>query len=686
LWPFTDFDTMHQHHDLTRRPGRAEFRLPLRASARLWRPLLLCAALAAAYPAQAAAASDLTSLSLENLMQLTVVGASKYEQKQSEVAAAVSVITRSEIKAYGWRTLAEALASLPGVHTSYDRQYTYLGTRGFGLPGDLTARVLITIDGNRINDPVYDAGVAGREFPLDLGLVERIEFIPGPGGAVYGQNAMFGVVNVVTRRGGEVGGVELALATQQPQRLREGRASWGGRLDNGLDVLVSATSMRSQGEDRFFDYGATGVSGVAAGMDGERLEQLYARVAGRAWSVGLVHGSRQKDDPSAAYFSDPLVPGQFNRDTFTLAQLQYDGNLAGDTLKLSGRLFAGRYRYDGQFVYSGVWTQAPAQGDWRGAELRLLSTAVAGHKLMLGVEAQDNQRTDQALLDAADPANDVHIRGSGWRIGLYLQDEWRVTPSLSTTLGLRVDRNRAGGTHNSPRAALIWQAATGTTVKALYGRAHRAPNAFERDYEDGYSQVANLALKGERIDTMELVAERRLGSDLSLRGAVYQWTMADIIVLGLDAASGLTQYQSGQKVKARGLELSADKTWTAGARLRGSVSLQDLAYAGGGGLPNSPKLLAKLNLSTPLNWAGLRLGYELRHDSARRSLDGTRLGGYSVSKLHLGTEALAKGLELSLSIDNLFDKRHAQPGADFNWQDALEQDGRSAQARLTYTF
>ena len=76
-------------------------------------------------------ATKLSTLSLEQLLEVSIVGASKYEQKQSEVAAAVSVITRQEIKAFGWRTLAEALASLPGVHTTYDRQYNYIGTRGF---------------------------------------------------------------------------------------------------------------------------------------------------------------------------------------------------------------------------------------------------------------------------------------------------------------------------------------------------------------------------------------------------------------------------------------------------------------------------------------------------------------------------------------------------------------------------
>lgn len=646
--------------------------------------LALCAALTAVYPAHAAH-PDLTSLSLESLMQLTVVGASKYEQKQQEVAAAVNVITRSEIQAHGWRTLDAALASLPGVHTTYDRQYTYLGMRGFGLPGDYNTRTLIAINGNRVNDAVYDGGPMGRQVPIDMDLVERIEFIPGPGGAVYGQNAMFGVVNIVTRDGAGVGGTEIAAAVQSPQRLHEGRVSWGRRLDNGVEVLLSATALRARGEDRYIDYGAAGLSGVAAGQDGERDREVFVRVKRGAWSFDLVHGDRRKDDPVGTYLSDPLVAGQYQGDRYLLAQVQYQERLRGDTLHVLGRLFTGREDYDSRLSYGGPYA-FPATGQWNGGEIRLLWTALAEHKLMAGLELQRNAVIRQEIRDLDNPVNDIVIAGSGSRSGVYLQDEWRFAAGWLATLGVRVDRNTATGSNTSPRAALIWQAGPGTTLKALFGRAHRAPNAFERDYDDTYAQVANPALKGERIDTAELVADHRVGSELNLRATAYQWTMHGIIALGIDAASGLTQYQSGQAVKARGLELSADKTWGLGARLRGSVSLQDVAYVDGSRLPNSPRLLAKLNLSAPLPWGGLRAGYELRHDGARVSLDGTRLGAYAVSNLHLGTEALAKGLELSLNIHNLFDKRHAQPGADTNWQNAIEQDGRALRVQASYRF
>lgn len=648
-----------------------------------WR-LRIAASLTLAFALPAAAQADLTSLSLEQLLQVSITGASKYEQRQDEIAAAVSVITRQEIRAFGWRTIYEALASLPGLHLTYDRQYSYLGARGLGLPGDYNSRVLLTVNGNRLNDPTYDSAPMGRLLPLDIDLIERIEFIPGPGGAVYGQNAMFGVINLVTRSGAAVGG-EVAAAYQSPQAAKEGRASWGGRLAGGTDLLLSASGLHARGEDRFFDFGAAGVSGVAAGMDGERDREFFAGVRHRAWSLDLVHGDRTKKDPTGAYLADPLVPNQYQADKYTVGQLQYQDWLAGDRLQFTARLFAGRHDYRSLLFYGGPYN-FPATGVWRGGELRLLTTAVARHKLMIGVEAQDNLREDQFALDLTDPANDIAIRRDSYRYGAYVQDEWQVSETLAATLGLRVDRNDKTGTSYSPRAALIWRPRSTTAVKALYGRAHRAPNAFERDYDDGLAQVANPALRGERIDTVELVADHRLGADLALRASAFRWTLKNIITLGVDPVSGIPQYQSGLPVQADGLELSADRVWRGGARVRGSLSWQDVSAQGGTRLPNSPRVLAKLNASAPLPWAGLRAGYELRYTSARKTLDGSEIGGFALSNLALVADGWLRGLEVTLSAQNLFDKRYDDPGADTNWQNALEQDGRSLRVKLLYRF
>ncbi len=454
---------------------------------------------------------------------------------------------------------------------------------------------------------------------------------------------------------------------------------------------MSVSGLRAAGEDRFFDYGATGISGVAAGLDAERNQKFYARMARGRWAFELVQSSRDKKDPTAAYFSAPLVAGDYFTDRYTLGQLQYTDSLMDGTLQVSGRLFVGSYRYGGTFTYSGDLVSFPAQGDWQGTEWRALSTAVADHKLMLGFEAQNNQHTDQFILHPANPAQNVTIARSGYRVGFYAQDEWKVGKTLGATLGLRVDNNDSTGSTTSPRAALIWQATTATTLKALYGRAHRAPNVYESQYTDTLSQVGNPALGGERIDTLELVADHRIGAELVLRGSVYEWTMRDIVTLGIDPASAtsaqpLTQYQPGDTVKANGLELSADKTWRWGGRLRASLAFQHTRSANGSGLVNSPQVLGKLNFSTPLPAAGLRLGYELQYDSERRTRDGTDLGGYALSNLYLSTDKLARGLEVDLGVRNLYDKRYGQPAAEINWQNALAQDGRSVRLQATYKF
>ena len=647
-----------------------------------------------AWPAAAAANTDITQMSLEQLLDVTIIGASKYAQKQDEVAAAVSVITRDEIKAFGWRTIDEALASLPGVHTTYDRQYNYIGTRGFGLPGDFNTRLLLTVNGNRVNDVVYDAALSGRAFPVDVDLIERIEFIPGPGGAVYGQNALFGVVNVVTRNGEGVNGTELAVAYQDLHAAREGRVTWGRTLDNGLDVVLSASAMKARGEDYFLDYpGATGDpyfyavdSGLARGMDGERDKEFFLHLARGPWSFDFSYGDHRKDDPTAQYFSEPLVSGQYQSDRHLLTQLQYQDSFAGDTLQFTARLFLGRERYAGLFSYGDPYL-GEGSSDWRGLEVRLLSTAWNDHKLLVGLEAQDSSRRDQRNVNQLDPTDVVDIPGSGWRVGVYAQDEWTLTDTLATTLGLRLDRNDVTGNKISPRAALIWKATGATTVKAMYGRAHRAPNAFEHDYDDGLTQIANPALDGETVDTVELVMDHRVGQDLLLRASVYQWAMEGLVTLGIDPLSGtLSQYQSGEDVDARGIELSADKTWAWGGRLRGSLSYQDVAYASGVGLDNSPQLLGKLNFSGPLASTGVRFGYELQYSGERQSINGTDLDSYWLSNLHLSTDKLVKGLEVSLGLYNLFDTRYQHPGSDINWQNAIEQDGRSARLKVSYSF
>src|SRR5437868_2338633 len=123
-----------------------------------------------------------SDINLEELMKMeipVVEAASKYKQKTTEAPSSVTIVTADEVKRYGHRTLADILESVPGLYVSYDRNYSFLGIRGFNREDN--SRVLLLVDGHRVNNSLSDGALIGTEFILDVDLIDRVEVIRGPG-------------------------------------------------------------------------------------------------------------------------------------------------------------------------------------------------------------------------------------------------------------------------------------------------------------------------------------------------------------------------------------------------------------------------------------------------------------------------------------------------------------------------
>ena len=117
------------------------------------------------YAAEKAVPAELDPTTDQVLFQEipTVIGASKYEQRTTEAPSYVSIVTAEEIKRYGYRTLAEIVSSVAGFYPNYDRSYNYVGLRGFSLPGDYNTRVLVLLNGHRLNENIYDSTGFGTD-------------------------------------------------------------------------------------------------------------------------------------------------------------------------------------------------------------------------------------------------------------------------------------------------------------------------------------------------------------------------------------------------------------------------------------------------------------------------------------------------------------------------------------------
>ena len=187
-------------------------------------------------------APNLEDMSLEDLMLVkidSVQSASGFTQKLTEAPASVTIITSEDIQRYGYRTLADILRNVRGFYVTYDRNYSDLGVRGDGLPGQYNNSITLLIDGHRLNDNIYDGLLLGTDFQLDVDLIDRVEVIRGPNSSLYVASAFLGVINVITKRGSDLKGVSVA-ASAASYGSYEARLSYGKKFDNGLELLLSA--------------------------------------------------------------------------------------------------------------------------------------------------------------------------------------------------------------------------------------------------------------------------------------------------------------------------------------------------------------------------------------------------------------------------------------------------------------
>ena len=130
------------------------------------------------FSVSASAQDDQGSLdSFEQLMNTevtSVVGASKYQQEVTDAPASVSIVTSDDIRKGGYRNLSEILNSVRGFYITYNRGYSFVGMRGFSPLGDYGTRLLVLVDGHRLNDAVYEQAPVGSDFPVDIDLIDRI--------------------------------------------------------------------------------------------------------------------------------------------------------------------------------------------------------------------------------------------------------------------------------------------------------------------------------------------------------------------------------------------------------------------------------------------------------------------------------------------------------------------------------
>lgn len=635
---------------------------------------------------------DLATKSIEDLMNIevaSVYSASKYSQKVTEAPSSVSIVTSDQIQRYGYRTLGEILSSVRGFYTTSDRNYTYAGVRGFARPGDYNTRILLLVDGHRLNDNIYDQGFLGRELPVDVDLIDRVEIVRGPSSSLYGTNAFFAVVNVITKRGQDVDGIEVSTEIASFGSY-QGRLTYGKKLSNNVEILLSGTHYDSRGQQRLyvkeFDAPATN-NGVAVNADDERSTNFVANVSFKDFTLHGAYVEREKGIPTGAFgtfFNDRRTR---TNDRRGYVDLQYDHTFSNQ-LNLTARASYDSNAYKGDYIYDYSEDSTPQlvvnkdslSGRWWSGELQLTKT-IRAHRVTVGSEYRDNFRQNQNNHDLGGETF-VELRQSSRNVALFLQDEFRIGENLTFTAGARYDRHSEFGGTIKPRLALIYHPVATATIKLLYGEAFRAPNNFEL-YHGG---EINPDLKPENISTTELVFEKYLGDHMRLSASGYVYRIRGLISQITDT-DGFITFSNQEEIAARGLELELESKLPGGFEGSVAYTLQQTRIQETGlELSNSPKHLGKLNLTAPLLKRRLFAAIQFQYSSPRATLNGSALPASYVSNVTLSSPKLVKGLGFSVGAYNLFNHKYADPGSEEHVQNAIEQNGRNLRLKFTYHF
>jgi outer membrane receptor protein involved in Fe transport len=650
---------------------------------------LLLLLLACAVGQGQATQPDLTKVRLEDLMNIEVFTASKHLQAAGDAPSSVTVITADEIRDHGFRTLADILRTVRGFFVTYDRNYSSIGVRGFARPGDYNTRILLLVDGHRLNDNVYDEAMIGTEFPIDIDLVQRIEVIRGPVSSLYGSNALLGVINVITKRGQDIDGFELSSAASSFNTY-QGRVSYGRKIQQ-LEFLVSGTFFNSLGHSQLFypEFNSPLTNGgIASHADHSQVGGSIATISFRDFTLQGVYGTREKAIPTAPYGTVFNAPGTRTTDSHSYVDFRYEHTFA-NSWDVLARTFYDRYAYHGSYAYASPVDPAQispnldfADGKWWGTEFQVTKSVLGRNRITAGGEYRDNIRQDQTNYYLNPYLLVLKDKRKSFVGAVYAQDELTITKSLALNAGLRYDYYSTIQASTDPRAALIYRPREKTAFKLIYGEAFRVPNVYELYYYSSPNVSASV-IRPEKIHSAELVWEQGLGSHFSLSTSAFYNTIDDLIT---QDPTSLT-FGNFQKIKSSGLEEEVKGQLSGGLEGDASYSFQQTKdRVTGQLLSDSPRDLCKLSLSQPFLQRRIRVSLDAQYRSRIQSLTGGSVAPFSIVNLTLLGHRIGKKVDLSASFYNLMDKKYFDPPSGENFQQAIQQDGRTFRIAMTWHF
>jgi iron complex outermembrane receptor protein len=639
---------------------------------------------------------DTSSSSIESILNTEVINtekyvksASRYSQSVSDAPSSISIITSDEIQLYGYQSLSQLVNSQRGFYLTNDRNYDYIGVRGFGRPQDYNNRILLLIDGHRINDYVYDGALIGNELGLDLNAFDRVEIVRGPGSALYGTSAMFGVINLIPKKDESVG---LPVLTARYGSFNTGSFSLNFCKSpiEDLSFSLNANYYDSKGQDLYYpEYVSDNSDGIARSLDFEKSFGFMSSVKYKNLEIFGISTRREKGIPTAAYDAD------FNRKAETVDKQQFIEarflqNISFDA-QLLLRAYYDHYNYWGLTPYSQDDTISYnyfENNDPKtyGGEVQLIWDIFSSNRITTGCEYKNNYFANFRSWDEL--GNSVNFDAPYKVLSFYIQDEYQLNNQLSLILGLRSDNYINYDNAINPRFGIIYSPFRNHAFKLLYGTAFRAPNIFERFYNDSINEdppfVRNLSLKSEKIRTTEFVWDFKPDNTINGSVSLYYYEVNGLIDVAVDSVQ---YFNNTDKITATGAEFEINSRPIKDLNFYFRYSYQYVKdVTKNEKLTNSPEDLLKVGLAYKF-FDLFTAAFEYQFESARLTLNPAfvyRTEANNLASMNFQSVPVMKHFKFGLLIKNVFNNTVNYPGGVGHYQSVIPQNGRNFMLSVNY--
>ncbi len=637
----------------------------------------------------------------------------RYIKHRDSAPAVATVITRTQIKRWGARTLADVFNMLPSAGISISEW----GVQMFemrGIRSDFSEKILIMLDNHPLNKNFNGTATRYNYNDMPLDNVRRIEVIRGPGSALFGESAFIATINIITRDAlDEVGNeqYELTAATDEYD-TRKLNLFGGHQWDNGLKLSANFDLYDTDGYRAYIESDRTSNTPWASppgytNMEEHRIEG-FIKASLDDWTyrghyteknkpqyIGLAFARTDEDDFEISnQFHELNYRYSYSDDLFIDTKLFYDLFSIGGQIELLPEGFAGIYT---EGMIGGPYAKYQSHG----IDLQMDLLAGANHQLVLGTLFEEIRQYDVRRIANYTLANGYlgSVQDtSAWenwnqnvsrtKSSLYIQDDWQMTRSTNLISGLRHDHYSDFGNTTNPRLGLVSALTADTDIKVLYGRAFRAPNFGEQYTTANVSFIGNRDATPEIINTLEtsLILRNRLIDRAEF--TLYKNKIKDLITINTSVAapaplinSGKAETQGIEAIFGHGIGKIDGEFVTSYTEAEDGIS--------GNRLPYIPYWRAKyalnyavsgnINLNLNGHWV----------DQRPRSIGDNRAdtASYNVSNLSLLLNNLFPSLDMRLTVFNLFDKEYVDPDTSGALQfidNDLPRDERNLYLEFTY--